>query len=140
MEPLSSSLASNAQQICLLGKGDVSEVQGGDLLARLVNLHGIDSARHYWWKSLKGARSLHYGDSVDGWRKQVDLLVAEMGSPVFMVVTDDAPLPWPVLKIEDASRLPALLGEVQFFDYFVFSNDGTRVFFDTHDNVLWWTP
>lgn len=136
-----SSAVATARKICSLGYEGVSEVSDAEaLLASLVDVHGIDSERQYWWESLKNARSLNYGESGGGWKERISALLADMGDPIFIVVTDDEPSPWPVLRIEQGAELVRLLGEMHFFEYFVFSRDCERVFFDTHDNSLIWSP
>jgi len=59
-----------------------------------------------------------------------------MGDPVFLAITDDEPLPWPVLRVELGKDLIDILSGMHFFEYFVFSENCSKVFFDTHENVL----
>ncbi|WP_422505646.1 hypothetical protein [Stenotrophomonas sp. GZD-301] len=136
-----SSAVAAARKVCSLGRESVSLVSdAGALFVRLVDVHGIDSKRLYWWESLKKGGSLHYRDSGDGWRAQVSSLLTDMGDPVFLVVTDDEPPPWPVLRFERGTEVVKLLGDMHFFEYFVFSQNCGKVFFDTHDNFLIWSP
>ncbi len=129
------------KQICSLGYGNVSVASDADvLLRRLVEMHGIDSTRIYWWESLETSRFVPYSTSGDSWREQIAAFLADMGDPVFLAITDDEPPPWPVLRIERGSEVAALLSEMHFFEYFVFSQDCARVVFDTHDNVLISSP
>ena len=130
-----------SKQICSLGYGSVSVASDADvLLRRLVEIHGIDSTRHYWWESLATSRFVRYSTSGNDWREQIAVFLADMGDPVFLAITDDEPPPWRVLRIEHGSEVATLLSEMRFFEYFVFSQDCARVFFDTHDNVLISSP
>jgi len=89
---------------------------------------------------LETTRFVRYSTSGNGWREQIAVFLADMGDPVFLAITDDEPPPWPVLRIEHGSEVATLLSEMHFFEYFVFSQDCARVFFDTHDNVLISSP
>ncbi len=68
------------------------------------------------------------------------MLFAEMGNPVFLAVTDDDPLPWPVLRAAQGEHLIDALSDMQFFEYFVFSENCSKVLFDKHENVLMCSP
>lgn len=59
-----------SKQICSPGYGSVSVASDADvLLRRLVEIHGIDSTRHYWWESLETSRFVRYSTSGNGWRE-----------------------------------------------------------------------
>jgi len=127
-----------AAQLCLrvAGMSRLADAAAKDLLEAFADVHGIDPAQYHWWEGLKEARCLTYGSLVDEWYTHVSELLRKMGGGVFLVVTDDEPFPWPVLKIDDSTPIPDVLGGMQFFEYFVFSSDFFSFFFDTHENEL----
>ena len=132
-----SSLMEIAEEICLLGHASVSIVPNSDrLLGRLAQINRIEAARTNWWESLSGAISCPYGGSCGSWKERIAVLLAEMGDPVFLAITDDEPLPWPVLRVELGKDLIDILSGMHFFEYFVFSENCSKIFFDTHENVL----
>lgn len=119
------------------GASIVEPVMAQSLLRRVAEIHGVDGATYHWWKGLSDAHRLFYGDALDDWSREIrDLLCNVRQKGVYLAVTDDEPPPWPVLWINDPSCIVELLEKMHFFEYFVFSPDCSRVFFDTHDNVL----
>jgi len=125
-----------SMQICSMVEGVSVEPDANDLLDGLADLHGFDTARRCWWESFGVAKTFNYGNSVDEWARCVEVLLSDMGRPVFLVVTDDEFPPWPVLRVDRGVDIVEVIGGFRFFEYFVFSRDLSRVFFDFHDNVL----
>lgn len=127
------------EQLCRLisGASVLPDADGERLLGRLAEIHGIDARAIWWWRSVPDARVTVYGSSVDLWQAHLRrLLIESAPGRVFIAITDDEAPPWPVVAVENGARLIAALGELQFFEYFVFTSDLSRIFFDTHENAI----
>lgn len=128
-----------AHELCSLNPGIslVSEEVALSLLSRLAAVHGMESSGTWWWASLANAESRSYGDDAGAWKAALGSVLASMGAgTVYIAVTDDQAGPWPVLSCADASTIVGTVGQMHFFEYFVFSSDCSRVCFDTHANTL----
>lgn len=132
-----------AEELCALDAGVrlLGAYEAMQLLRSLSSAHGLDAESHHWWRTLSNARSFSYGNDVSEWRSRLASLLAELGPNGFYVATtDDEPPPWPVLNVRAGVSLPDIIGEMQYLEYFVFSEDLSRIIFDTHHNVLIASP
>lgn len=85
MSEHSGSLMRIAERIFLLGQGGISIVPDGDsLLERPAEIHRIETAKTYWWESLKGANYFPYDDSSRCWQEQILAILDEMGIRCFL--------------------------------------------------------
>ena len=131
------------EQVCAMHPGvcELPKEDAVQLLRSVSDAHGIDEFAYHWWEVLRESRSFHYGNEVSEWYERMRSLLMELGQyGLYMAVTDDEPPPWTVLAIEPDVPLLDIIGELQYFEYFVFSRDCARVVFDTHDNVLIASP
>jgi hypothetical protein len=108
-----------------------------NLLEQLAAAHVEDSQALHWWASLRLSASIvDYGDDSSVWASTLESVLNGLaGDEVYLAVTDDEFGPWPILAVEK-NQLVRLLGELSFFEYFVFQKDGRQVMFDTHHNRL----
>lgn len=128
-----------AEQLCRLigGASVLPDADAEQLLGELAEAHGIDTRTIWWWQSVPNRRTTVYGSSIALWQGQLRrLLVESAPGKVFIAITDDDASPWPIVTVEDGASLIHALGELQFFEYFVFASDLSWIFFDTHDNAI----
>ncbi len=127
------------EQLCSLDAGiqEVAANEAVQLLQSVARAHDLDADSCRWWGSLKNARTFPYQSDFSEWKERLSSLLQEMGADGFyLAVTDDEPPPWPVVSVQPHVRLPDLIGEMQYFEYFVFSKDFAGIVFDAHTNEL----
>ncbi|WP_313347362.1 hypothetical protein [Stenotrophomonas sp.] len=128
-----------AREICLLARSAtlVEALEAQSLLRKVAGIHGADWVAYRWWEYLSVSSSLAYGQDLEVWKQGITDLLDGMGQgAVYVAVTDDEGAPWPVVRIEEPACIVGVLQDMQFFEYFVFSVDCSRIFFDTHHNAL----
>jgi hypothetical protein len=90
----------------------------------------------WWWESVKSpVLRIEYGDSLP--YPKIQQLLGE-GNVVRLIVTDDEPLPWPVLE-GPLNEILHIIEDQRFFEYFLVpavSDTPGWIIFDTHHNEL----
>ena len=116
---------------------ELSETDARDLIDRIATHYIVDRNRVWWWESLaEKPVIIDYGDYGEdpGWDYCMELIQSPK-HPVYLVVTDDYPEPWPVFK-GSISAVASLLANLWLFEYIIVDENLSWVIFDTHHNCL----
>lgn len=112
----------------------VADEAAESLLDRVAESIVSDSSHVWWWESLRARPDVYVYDEGDPF----PLLVARLEGRrdvLFLVVTDDCPRPWPVIR-GSISELLSVLRDCQTCEYFLCNESASWAIFDTHHNVL----
>ncbi len=117
-----------------LGRGArVEAARASALVAQAAEVYVADPSRIRWWETLKVPAERWAYTGADGLTRLQELLAGD-GS-VYLVATDDEPLPWPVFELP-AEDVAPVLQECRYFEYFLLGRDAGWILFDTHLNEL----
>lgn len=104
------------------------------VLSKVAEIYVRNCESVWWWDDLKEAPlTVGYGDK-DGLALLKEI-IREPSTSVFLVVTDDAPNPWPVFHGE-LDTVIEVISEQRLFEYFLVAEGYSWVIFDTHHNSL----
>ena len=115
---------------------DVRELpqhEASEVIHEAGKRHIVDVDRVWWWTSLRGECPSLSHEGSDGLEVLGSLL--PLDAIAYLVITDDEPPPWLVLRGR-SSELLAVLRDLRFCEYFIVSSEYDWIVFDTHDNTL----
>lgn len=85
----------------------------------------------WWWRSIKSPWTIVEYDG--NFKEKLLSLMDNNNEHYFLVVTDETPRPWPVIKAR-LSDIMKIIESHRFFEYFICNLTYTFCIFDTHHN------
>ncbi|SDC02105.1 hypothetical protein [Niabella drilacis] len=106
------------------------------LIQQIATIFDLKLNRLFVWETSKAQGVLMaYDGSTDIWEGQLLAFISDFQSEVFLVLTNEAYYPWPVLKCKK-EEVVTIISEQFFFEYFIFDSTMNKIVFDTHQNML----